>query len=350
MGKVKSACNMVLQGRPPGACSVIMLDKSVKRACEATLRKKNGIYFRLIEAIQLSRPEDYLSIYQSGCNHRCLKCHSWRFSQHYSGKWMSTEDLSLRVAEYEEMVTVWEPRERATMWHATDLCRHCGSCIINGQRSLLCPNRLDENKIVFSVQGWGPARNIASFTGGDIACCADFYAQVAEKIKDQCKNMWVLIETNGYGLTKQNLETLANGGIDSFWLDIKAYDEEIYKKLCGTTNKWILKVPQLAVDMGFTLEVLTLYIPEWVEEDQIVKIAELIATINPEIPFTILAFFPQYKLMDVRRPKLMEMIQTYFKVKEAGLKNVKLGNISVFAKNEEELKLLISLVGLEAIG
>lgn len=347
---MKNTCNMILQGYPPGACSVIMPDKSIKRACEATLRKKNGIYYRLIEAIQLSRPEDYLSIYQSGCNHRCLKCHSWSFTQYYSGEWMSTEDLALRVAEYEEIVTAWEPRERATMWHATDLCRHCGSCVIYGRRSKYCPNKLDVDEIVFSIQGWGPARNIVSFTGGDLACCAEFYAQAAEKIKDQCKKIWVLLETNGYGLTKQNLEILASGGVDSFWLDIKAYDEEVYKKLCGTTNKWILKVPELAIDMGFILEVLTLYIPNWVEEDQIVKIAELIASINPETPFTILAFFPQYKLMNVRRPKLMEMVKTYFKVKEVGLKNVKLGNISVFTKNERDLELLVSLVGLETIG
>ena len=311
---------MILQGYPPGACSVIMPDKSIKRACEATLRKKNGIYY------------------------------SWSFTQYYSGEWMSTEDLALRVAEYEEIVTAWEPRERATMWHATDLCRHCGSCVIYGRRSKYCPNKLDVDEIVFSIQGWGPARNIVSFTGGDLACCAEFYAQAAEKIKDQCKKIWVLLETNGYGLTKQNLEILASGGVDSFWLDIKAYDEEVYKKLCGTTNKWILKVPELAIDMGFILEVLTLYIPNWVEEDQIVKIAELIASINPETPFTILAFFPQYKLMNVRRPKLMEMVKTYFKVKEVGLKNVKLGNISVFTKNERDLELLVSLVGLETIG
>ncbi len=343
-------CKMVLQGYAPGACGVIMPDGSVERACKATLKKKNNIYYRLIEAIQLSRPEDYLSIYQSGCNHRCLKCHSWRFTQYYSGRWMSTEEIAIEAAKYEETVTVWEPRERATMWHATDLCRHCGSCIIYGVRSPLCPNKLTSDQIVFSVQGWGPARNIVSFTGGDIICCAEFYAQAAEKIKDQCKHMWVLLETNGYGLTKENLEVLASGGVDSFWLDIKAYDEEVYRKLCGTTNKWILKAPELIVDMGFILEVLTLYIPGWVEDDQIVKIAELIVEVDPEIPFTILAFFPEYKLKNVRSPTLMEMVRTYFKVKEVGLKNVKLGNIHVFAKTESELKTLISLVGTEALG
>lgn len=93
--------------------------------------------------------------------------------------------------------------------------------------------------------------------------------------------------------------------VDSFWLDIKAYHEDVYKRLCGTTNKWILEAPKLIVDMGFVLEVLTLYIPGWVELKQIAKIAELIADVDKSIPFTILAFFPEYKLRGVRPPNLL---------------------------------------------
>ncbi|MHC1600811.1 MAG: radical SAM protein, partial [Candidatus Nezhaarchaeales archaeon] len=247
-------------------------------------------------------------------------------------------------------ITVKEPKWRATMWHATDLCRHCGMCVLTGERHPLCPNVLKPDQVVLSPQGWGPARNIVAFTGGDIACIAEFYAQAAEKIKRECSDIWVLLETNGYGLTPKNLEILASGGVDSFWLDIKAYNEEVYKRLCGTTNKWILEAPKLIVDMGFTLEVLTLYIPGWVELDQIAKIAKLIADIDKSIPFTILAFFPEYKLRDVRSPTLHEMIAAYYAAKNNGLENVKLGNVSVFAKSESDIELLVNLIGARAIG
>lgn len=50
-----SKCRMILQGYERGSCGVIMPDGSIKRACEATLREENGPYYRLIEAIQLSR-------------------------------------------------------------------------------------------------------------------------------------------------------------------------------------------------------------------------------------------------------------------------------------------------------
>lgn len=343
-------CAMELQGYPRGSCSTLAEDGSRHPACQVTLKREKGKWWRRIEAVHLSRPEDYLSIYQSGCNHTCLKCHSWHFTQRAAGRWMSTEMLAEEAAKYEEEVTVWEPRERATMWHATDLCRHCGLCVLEGRRSLLCPKKLDASQVVWSVQGWGPARNIVAFTGGDVCCRAEFYAEATEEIKKRCHKMWVLLETNGYGLTPRNLEILASGGVDSFWLDIKAYEEEVYKKLCGTTNKWILEAPARIVDMGFVLEVLTLYIPGWVEVDQIRRIAELVAEVDKEIPFTILAFFPEFKLRNIRAPSLWEMVSAYRAAKEAGLEKVKLGNISVFARTPSEWSTLISLVGVKALG
>ena len=341
---------MVEQGYPPGKCGVKMPDGTMKPACQATLKRRNGVWSRVITSAHLSRPEDYFSIYQSGCNHSCLKCHSWYFSQVFNGRWVSTDEIAEMCAKYAEEVTVWEPRKRATMFHATDLCHHCGLCVVQGKRSPLCPRRLRPDQIVFSPQGWGPARNIVSFTGGDIACCAEFYAEATEKIKDACSRVWVLFETNGYGLTPKNLDLLASAGLDSYWLDIKAYDEETYRRLCGATNKWILRLPEEIIDRGFVLEVLSLFIPGWVETDQIVKIAQLLFEVDPEIPFTILAFFPEYKLKDGRPPTLWEMLKTYLSVKDVGLKNVKLGNCHVFARTNEEWELLVSAVGMESIG
>ena len=50
-------------------------------------------------------------------------------------------------------------------------------------------------------------------------------------MKKGCDNLWVLLETNDYGCTEKNLDLLKKLGIDSFWLDIKTYDTEIYRKL-----------------------------------------------------------------------------------------------------------------------
>jgi pyruvate-formate lyase-activating enzyme len=338
------------QGYKAGSCRT-RIPRGSRPACEVTLRQSGGQWFRLIESAHLSRPEDYFSIYQSGCNHSCLKCHSWRFTQRASGFWASTEELAETASTYELLVTVREPRERATAWHATDLCRHCGLCVTSGVRGELCPRKLKPDQIRLSPQGYGPARNIVAFTGGDLACRADFYAQATKRIKGACREeMWILLETNGYGLTPKNLDTLASAGLDSFWLDIKAYDTETYRKLCGTTNENVLEAPARIRDRGFVLEVLSLYIPGWVETNQLTRVAELIKELDPNIPFTLLAFFPEYELSGVRPPTLTEMLKAYSTVKALGLKRVKLGNCRVFAKSEEEWNLLLAVVGKEGLG
>ena len=122
----KSFCNLINQGFKKGACETTLKNGEVESACQATLKYENGQYHRVITSMHLSRPEDYFSIYQSGCNHNCLKCHSFEFSKYYNGKWMSSSDIKKVVDEYYKIITVFEPKERATSWHAQKLCRHCG--------------------------------------------------------------------------------------------------------------------------------------------------------------------------------------------------------------------------------
>ncbi|MFX1327043.1 MAG: radical SAM protein [Promethearchaeota archaeon] len=344
-----SLCNMIKQGYQKGACETSLKDNLKKPACQATLRFINNQYYRVISAMHLSRPEDYFSIYQSGCNHNCLKCHSWEFSKHLNGKWYSTDEIAENCKRYTENITIFEPRERALMYYAKDLCKHCGSCIIFNKRSPLCPNKVSRDKIVFGPQGFGPARNIAAFTGGDIACQANFYAEATKKIKDRCDNLHVLLETNGFGLTPKNLDLFQKAGLDSYWLDIKAFDEDKYRRLCGTSNKTVLNSPKEIIKRNFVLEILTVYIPNFIEIDQFIKIAQLIVEIDENIPFHILAFFPQYKLQSYRSPHLDEIIETFRAVKDIGLKEIQLGNIGVFAKTDDDIKKLIKVVGKEAI-
>ena len=337
-------CELCAQGRVGGACGVEAAGRTLP-ACTATLRKKDGKLERLIQAVHLSRPENYLSIYQSGCNFSCRKCHSWSFSQKATGKWYTVEDLLRICQDYDKQVTLTEPRSWATAWHAGETCRCCGHCITAGRRSSVCPGVLAPEQIVLGPQGFGPARNIVAFTGGDLACRPDFYAEFARQVKAQT-NLWVLIETNGWGLTPKNLDVLQEAGVDSFWLDIKAFDDETHKWLTGCTNEWILKLPEEILKRGFVLEVLSLYIPELVETDQLSRIAELLASTNEHIPFTILAFFPEYQMSKFRSPTMREMLEAYTAAARAGLKKVRLGNIGVFAPTRADAERVLQVTGV----
>jgi len=344
-------CRLKAEGFESGSCMVgyggeriRLMNPLFDRACQVTLKWEGSIPFRLIKSAHLSRPEHYFSIYQSGCNFSCKKCHSWYFTKYASGEWKSPKDIGILARKYGEILTYWEPRERATSFHAHDLCLSCGLCVVEKERSPYCPGVLEPDQIVFSPQGWGPARNIIGFTGGDLLCQPEFYCLASEEIKKQREDLWVLIETNGYGLTSKNLDRLKFSGVDAFWLDIKAYDDRVHRRLTGCSNERILRLPQEIRKRGFVLEVLSLFIPGWVEGDQIEKIARILVDMDSQIPYTILAFFPEYQLKDVPSPSLKQMLGAYERVKSLGLMNVRLGNIGRFVRTAEEFELVKNLL------
>jgi len=339
-------CLLEEQGFQTGSCSTRTKGKPLT-ACKATLRSREGRLERLVRTVHLSRPENYLSVYQSGCNMSCRKCHSWEFSQVAEGDWMTPEDIAEEAAAYDRVVTLREPRERATAWHAHDTCRCCGSCVIDGRPSDHCPGLLRPEAVVYSPQGFGPARNIVAFTGGDITCRPEFYAECTRLIKDG-RDLWVLIETNGYGLTPRTLDHYRDAGVDAFWLDLKAFDPEEHKWLTGCDNEHILKLPGEIIRRGFVLEVLSLHIPGLVEADELGDIAGLIAEVAPSIPFTILAFFPEFRMKEYRSPTVQEMVEAYRRVKKRGLENVRLGNLGVFARTRQDQEYLIENVDSDA--
>ena len=311
------------------------------------MRWEDGVLHRLIHSYAHKAPEQYLSIYQSGCNWSCRKCHSWRFTRHATGEWMSARDVAIVAADYAERNRgnmYREPRGRATSWHAHDLCRGCGSCILTGSRSAHCPGRLGlEQVTLLDDLTWGPARNIVSFTGGDLACQPEFYAEAAREIKALKRSLWVLFETNGYGLTSTNLDLFRAAGIDSFWLDIKAHDEGAHRRLTGSSNERILGLPAEIVERGFVLEVSTVYIPGWVEEDQIGCIAGSLARVDSGTPYAIIAFIPEHELKGVRPPDFREMVGAFEAARDAGLENVRLGNLGMFVRDEGEYEALLGM-------
>ena len=342
----KRTCNLMQQGYRPGSCLVSTGNKR-QLACEATLRLEQGEWQRLITSMHLSRPENYFSIYQSGCNFSCRKCHSWYFSKEATGEWLSPHDIYQKVSDYEKHVTLVEPRERCTAWHAHESCHCCGSCVLTGERSPRCPGVLQPQDITISPQGFGPARNIVGFTGGDLTCRPDFYAQCTELIKKNT-NLWVLVETNGYGLTPENLDMLRDSGVDGFWLDIKAEDSDRHQWLTGCDNHWILQLPEEMLKRNFVVEVLSLYIPGVVEAEELGRIAGRLAAVDSTIPFTILAFFPQYLMRDFQTPSVEDIVRAYENAKAAGLTRIRLGNLGVFANSVEDYRYLEAHVDNDA--
>jgi pyruvate formate lyase activating enzyme len=387
-------CNLEAQGATSCGVRIPQPDGYLARPCELGYRfgaNDTEPNARLIFSVFLRIPEDYLGVEQSICNHACQFCHSHFFTQHSRGMFYTIDQLVAGVLNYAFRVTVIEPRERATFFHSGDLCRHGGSCVLHGIRSPTCPGILAREQVLISPMGFGPARNIASFTGGDLLCRPRFLARVTRQIRDTLtgiknthdeilniirqdpawderratlfedlsrlkkpETFYHLVETNGFGCTNLNLDILKNeGSIDTMCVTVKAADPKIYRQLAGTTagdlEQCVYAITG-AKHRGFLTEAATILIPKWVEADQIGIIARRIAeSAGSDVPFTIIAFRPSCQMNapqhpDAKPPTQAEMLAAFEHASDY-LDQVKIANTSLFTTSEDDKGRLEAIVG-----
>jgi pyruvate formate lyase activating enzyme len=133
-------------------------------------------------------------------------------------------------------------------------------------------------------------------------------------------------------LLKQAAElSLNSGGCIKF--DLKAWGEELNFALCGVSNRRTLE--NFALVAQYTKErpspplliASTLLIPGYIDKDEVASIASFIASLNPEIPYSLLAFAPQFLMTDLPTTSRRHAEEALAIAKAQGLKRVKIGNI-----------------------
>ncbi|MBM4284198.1 MAG: radical SAM protein [Deltaproteobacteria bacterium] len=125
--------------------------------------------------------------------------------------------------------------------------------------------------------------------------------------------------------------SLANGGVIKF--DLKAFSEEMHLALCGVSNQQTLKnFARLAERVGERPEVplltaSTLMVPGYVDLEEIHGLARYLARLNPEIPYSLLAFYPQFCLPDLPVTSRDFALQARQTALDAGVRHVNVGNV-----------------------
>ena len=142
-------------------------------------------------------------------------------------------------------------------------------------------------------------------------------------------------ETNGSmypALLAQAAElSLNSGGCIKF--DLKAWSEELHIALCGVSNKRTRENFKLVAQyIGRRpspplLIASTLLIPGYVDKEEIAGIAGFIASLNPDIPYALLAFHPQFMMNDLPPTSRRHAQECLAEARASGLTNVRLGNI-----------------------
>ncbi len=138
------------------------------------------------------------------------------------------------------------------------------------------------------------------------------------------KNIYV---SNGY-MTREMLDMYAPY-LDGINVDLKAFSEEHYKKVCGAGLEGVLDSLRYIKKLGIWLEVTTLVIPGYNDSDEsFEKIASFIRDdLGVETPWHVTAFFPAYKLLDAPPTPVASLRKARRIGLEKGLRYVYEGNI-----------------------
>jgi len=225
-----------------------------------------------------------LAVFYGACSFDCLFCQNWHYRE-------LTEQL-------EPKLSAWDLAGKVDD-HVSCIC------FFGGDPSVQMPHALKTSEV--ALEG-------------------------AEKHKRILRICW---ETNGNmkkGFAEKAAElSFQSGGVVKF--DLKAWDDNINRALCGVSNEAAFENFNMIGRKYFErrdevplLTASTLLIPGYIDAEEVEKIAEFIASIDPKIPYALLAFYPQYKFNDLPITSRKQAFEC-LKAAKKHLENVRIGNI-----------------------
>jgi len=179
------------------------------------------------------------------------------------------------------------------------------------------------------------------YFGGDPSPQMPF-SIVASRLARQSRKGEVLRvcwETNGSmnpAILKTALQiALESGGCIKF--DLKCVTLQLSLALCGVSNEQTLSNFRLAAGLFEKrpepplVVASTLLVPGYVGHEEVGRIASFIASCNPNIPYSLLAFFPTFEMSDLPLVTNAEAKLCLQAAESAGLRRVRIGNPHLLA-------------------
>lgn len=222
-----------------------------------------------------------LAVFYGACSFNCLFCQNWHFRK--SRKEMSASELASKVDE-----------------------RTACICYFGGDPTPQLAHAIAVSRIVLE--------------------------------ENENRILRICFETNGSmsrGLLRKVAElSLESGGCIKF--DLKAFDENLNIALCGVTNKrtlenfeWLGQFVKERKDPPLLIAS-TLLVPGYIDSDEVKSIAEFIASVDSSIPYSLLAFHPDFLMRDMPVSSREQAVSCYDEARKV-LKNVRIGNVHLLA-------------------
>lgn len=179
------------------------------------------------------------------------------------------------------------------------------------------------------------------YFGGDPSCQINYAIAASRLALRNKKNKILRIcwETNG-SMEPHYLEQMfelsfRSGGCIKF--DLKAWTKELNIALCGVSNQRTKEnFAKLAGQVNQRpspplLIASTLLVPGYVDEYEVEMLAGFIAKLDPDIPYSLLAFYPNFYINDLPTTSKGHALACKEKAESVGLRNVHIGNVHLLS-------------------
>jgi pyruvate formate lyase activating enzyme len=116
--------------------------------------------------------------------------------------------------------------------------------------------------------------------------------------------------------------------VDAYKVDSKTFNPGNYRKLGGVMEN-VVETIRMLKQRAFWVEIVTLVVPGFSDDaDDLKRMAEFIASVDPLMPWHMTAFHPDYKMTDgYRRTTPEDLMRIVEYGKQAGLKYMYPGNL-----------------------
>jgi len=202
-------------------------------------------------------------------------------------------------------------------------CSHCQNWEISQRTNVAFLNTLSPEAGVKKAVDFG-CRSIA-WTYNEPTIWHEYAMDMGKAAR--LKNLGTIYVTNGY-MTEDAVSELS-GMLNAFRVDIKAFSEDFYHKVCKAKLQPVLDATIKAKECGMHIETVTLLIPGLNDSDTEIKklVSWVYENLGQDTPMHFTRFHPDYNMKDVGPTPLKTLEKAYMHAKDAGIRYPYLGNV-----------------------
>ncbi len=175
------------------------------------------------------------------------------------------------------------------------------------------------------------------YFGGDPSSQLPYLLRASQQARKRHQNRILRIcwETNG-AVSKRWRRPMLDSALESggcIKIDLKAWDENLHLALTGVSNRQTLENFKWFADQAAArqqpplLIASTLLVPGYIDASEVFQIAKFIASLNPDIPYSLLGFHPDYRMMDLSATSKQHAKECLHAAQQAGVRRINVGNM-----------------------